>query len=59
MDFPFQMASNCLTRTNNLGASTPWLEGGKSLRVPLKLTRYYRPSSNVRHHTKPPLTDER
>ena len=29
-----------MTRITNLGASTPLLEGGKSLRIPLNLTRY-------------------
>lgn len=31
-----------MTHITNLGASTPLLEGGKSLRIPLKLTRYGR-----------------
>lgn len=29
-----------MTHITNLGASTPLLEGGKSLRIPVKLTRY-------------------
>jgi hypothetical protein len=38
MDFPFQDGCRLMIDTTNLGALTPWPEGGKSLRIPFKRT---------------------
>jgi hypothetical protein len=38
MDFPFQDGCRLMIDTTNLGALTPWPEGGKSLRIPLDRT---------------------